>query len=220
MIQPAWAEIDTVLLDMDGTLLDLYYDNHFWREYVPQKYAERHGLPLAQARSECVRRYDAKAGTLDWYCIDYWSEALALDIAALKEELAHLIAIHPDVPDFLTAARAAGKRVVLVTNAHQKSLNLKMQRTGLAAHFDAIHSAHTYGLAKEQPEFWLRLAAAEPFDARRTLLIDDSLSVLRSARHYGIAHLYGIARPDTRQERRQSDEFPLLERFSDLMPVL
>jgi len=216
---PPWQAIDTVLLDMDGTLLDLYYDNHFWQVYVPQRYAERHGLPAHEAHAECFRRYNAKAGTLDWYCVDYWSEALDLDIVALKEDLAHLIAIHPDVPEFLTAARSAGKRVVLVTNAHHKSLNLKMQRTGLTLHFDAIHSSHHFGLAKEQPEFWERLAAMEPFDAKRSLLVDDSLPVLRSAHQHGIAHLYGVAQPDTRQGRKDNDEFPVLERFADLLPI-
>ncbi len=219
MSPPPWQAIDTVLLDMDGTLLDLHYDNHFWQVHVPERYAERHGLPATEAHAECFRRYNAKAGTLDWYCVDYWSEALDLDIVALKEELAHLIAIHPDVTEFLSAARAAGKRVVLVTNAHHKSLNLKMRRTGLSIHFDAIHSAHHYGLAKEQPEFWQRLAAVEPFDARRSLLVDDSLPVLRSARQHGIAHLYGVAQPDTRQGRKDNDEFPVLERFADLLPV-
>ena len=27
--------VDLVLLDMDGTLLDLHYDSHFWLDYVP-----------------------------------------------------------------------------------------------------------------------------------------------------------------------------------------
>ncbi|HBT55971.1 MAG TPA: haloacid dehalogenase, partial [Pseudomonas sp.] len=30
-----WNAIDTVLLDMDGTLLDLHFDNHFWLEHMP-----------------------------------------------------------------------------------------------------------------------------------------------------------------------------------------
>ena len=36
-----WNAINTVLLDMDGTILDLHFDNYFWKEYVPQKYAEK-----------------------------------------------------------------------------------------------------------------------------------------------------------------------------------
>jgi putative hydrolase of the HAD superfamily len=90
-----WNAIDTVLLDMDGTLLDLHFDNHFWQEHVPVRYAERHGLPHAEARSRLTDIYRAKAGTLDWYCVDFWTRELQLDIARLKEEVAHLIACIP-----------------------------------------------------------------------------------------------------------------------------
>ena len=213
-----WAGIDTVLLDMDGTLLDLHYDNHFWQVYVPEKFAERHGLPADEAHAECFRRYDAKAGTLQWYCVDYWSEQLELDIVRLKEELAHLIAVHPDVTDFLDVLKRAGKRTVLVTNAHRKSLNLKMARTGLAVHFDALHVSHEYGLAKEDPSFWAALRRSEPFDPARTLLVDDSLPVLRSAREYGIGHLCAVYRPDTRLPDKDVGEFAAIRRFADIMP--
>jgi putative hydrolase of the HAD superfamily len=204
---------------MDGTLLDLHYDNHFWQVYVPEKFAEKHGLAYPEAHAECFRRYDAKLGTLEWYCVDYWTEQLNLDIVALKEELAQLIAVHPDVPEFLRAARAAGKRVALVTNAHHKSLTLKMRMTGLDIHFDAIHSAHSFGLAKEQAEFWRRLNAVEPFQPARSLLIDDSLPVLRCARAYGVAHLRAIHRPDTRLPDKDVGEFAALRGFRDLLPI-
>jgi len=216
---PPWTAIDTILLDMDGTLLDLHYDNHFWQVYVPEKFAEKHGLEFAQAHAECFRRYDAKAGSLAWYCVDYWSEQLSLDIVRLKEELAHLIQVHPDVPEFLTQARAAAKRVVLVTNAHHKSLNLKMDRTGLRVHFDALHSSHSFGLAKEYPEFWAALRATEPFDPARTLLVDDSLPVLRSAREYGIHHLRAVWQPDTRLPDKDVAEFTAIRRFGDILPI-
>lgn len=215
----SWDRIDTVLLDMDGTLLDLHYDNHFWQVYVPEKFAEKHGLTDAEALEECFRRYNAKAGTLDWYCVDYWTEQLNLDIVGLKEELAHLIAVHPDVPEFLQAARAAGKRVALVTNAHHKSLTLKMQKTGLGVHFDAIHCAHTFGLAKEHDAFWAALRQVEPFQPDRTLLVDDSLPVLRSARNYGIGHLLAVYQPDTRLPAKDVGEFAAIRRFAEIMPI-
>lgn len=214
-----WSAIDTVLLDMDGTLLDLHYDNHFWQVYVPEKFAERHGLSHAEAHDECFRRYNAKSGTLDWYCVDYWTEQLNLDIVRLKEELLHLVAVHPDVSEFLQAVRAAGKRLALVTNAHHKSLALKMQKTGLAVHFDAIHSAHSFGLAKEDGAFWALLQTVEPFLPGRTLLVDDSLPVLRSAHAYGIAHLLAIHRPDTRQPDKDVGEFAAIRRFGDILPI-
>lgn len=213
-----WGDIDTVLLDMDGTLLDLHYDNHFWQVYVPEKFAERHGLPRDEAHAECFRRYNAKAGTLEWYCVDYWSQQLQLDIAQLKEEMAHLIAIHPDVPEFLATTRRAGKRVVLVTNAHRKSLNLKMDRTGLHVFFDAMHVSHELGFAKEDPAFWGALRVREPFDPGRSLLVDDSLPVLRAARQSGIAHLRAVARPDTRQPEKDVGEFSAIRHFKDIQP--
>lgn len=215
-----WRDIDTVLLDMDGTLLDLHYDNHFWQVYVPQRFAEQHGLPYQDAHAECFRRYDATAGTLNWYCVDYWTEQLGLDIARLKEEVAHLIAVHPDVPEFLAALKAAGKRVVLVTNAHLKSLGLKMDRTGLQVHFDAMYVSHDYGMAKEDPLFWGALRANEPFDPARTLLVDDSLPVLRSALGYGIAHLRAVLRPDTRMPDKDVGEFAAIRRFGEIMPPM
>jgi putative hydrolase of the HAD superfamily len=219
MITLPWSTIDTILLDMDGTLLDLHYDNHFWQVYVPEKFAEKHGLDATQAHAECFRRYDAQAGKLAWYCVDYWSEQLELDIVRLKEELAHLIQVHPDVPEFLTQARAAGKRVVLVTNAHHKSLNLKMDRTGLKVYFDALHSSHAYGLAKEDPAFWAALQAAEPFDPMRTLLVDDSLPVLRSAREFGIKNMLAVFKPDTRLPDKDVADFTAIRGFGDLLPV-
>jgi putative hydrolase of the HAD superfamily len=217
---PDWNAIDTVLLDMDGTLLDLHFDNHFWQVYVPEKFAAKHGLPHAEAHAECIRRFNAKAGTLDWYCVDYWTQQLELDIVQLKQELSHLIAVHPDVVDFLVALKAAGKWVVLVTNAHRKSLNLKMDRTGLAIHFDAMHVSHEYGLAKEDPAFWAALQHSEPFDSARTLLVDDSLPVLRSAREFGIAHLLAILQPDTQQPDKNVADFVAIRRFSEINPAL
>jgi putative hydrolase of the HAD superfamily len=213
-----WGGIDTVLLDMDGTLLDLHYDNHFWQVHVPEKFAQRHGLPYAEAHDECFRRYNAKAGTLDWYCVDYWTQQLELDIVQLKEEVAHLIAVHPDVPEFLTAVRQAGKRVVLVTNAHRKSLNLKMDRTGLDVHFDAMHVSHEFGIAKEDPAFWAALRERESYNPVRSLLVDDSLPVLRSAQRAGIQYLRAVLQPDTRQPDKDVGEFAAIRHFREILP--
>ena len=213
-----WRVIDTVLLDMDGTLLDLHFDNHFWQDHVPLRYAEKHGLPHARARRLLLDTYRAKAGTLDWYCVDYWTRELRLDIARLKEEVAHLIAVHPDVPRFLEALRRAGKGVVLVTNAHQKSLSLKMARTGLQVHFDLLVTAHEVGLPKEDAAFWPALRAVAPYDPARTLLIDDSLPVLRAARAAGIIHLLAVRRPDSRQPDKDVGEFAALRHFAEILP--
>jgi len=215
-----WQEIDLVLLDMDGTLLDLHFDNHFWLEHVPRRYGEARGLPFETAKAELLERYRSAEGTLEWYCVDHWSRQLGLDIALLKAEVEHLIAIHPHVVDFLQTLGQRGKRRVLVTNAHQKSLRLKLEKTRLGHHLDGVVCAHDLGLPKEHPDFWQRLQGVEPFNRDRTLFVDDSPKVLASARGYGIRSLLAILRPDTRGPLREAGDYPAITDFSELLPGL
>lgn len=213
-----WDQINTVLLDMDGTLLDLHFDNHFWQHYVLQRYAEANQLTLAQASEHLIPHFTAKLGQLDWYCVDYWTQHLKLDIAQLKYEIADLIAVRPFVVSFLEALRQHNKRVVLVTNAHPKSLHLKMQRTALDHHFDALICSHQFGYPKEHAQFWALLQQHEPFNAAQTLLIDDSIPILKAAASYGIRWLLGIQQPDSKQPPKTDGEFTLLASFNDIMP--
>lgn len=213
-----WDAIETVLLDMDGTLLDLHYDNHFWQRHVPERYAEKYDLDFDTAYDQLMQRYEKAAGTLEWYCVDYWTQQLGLDIAQLKAEVDHLITIHPHVVDFLKAIRRTGKRTVLVTNAHGKSLSLKMDRTRLGGHFDKLICAHDLGLAKEMEGFWGRFQQIEPFIKSSALLIDDSLSVLDAARRYGIQHLISIKKPDSRAKVREVQGYDAIDSFRDIMP--
>lgn len=213
-----WEVVATVLLDMDGTLLDLHFDNQFWLHHMPKRFAEIRGIPLAEARDDLYRRYRAVEGTMDWYCLDYWSRELGMDVAMLKEEVDHLIAVHPNVVEFLTAVKASGRRAVLVTNAHGKSLRLKMNKTRLGGHLDRIVCSHDLGLPKEDPAFWPRLNGIEPFDNDQTLLVDDSLAVLSSARRSGIRQLLAVYRPDSKAPPRHIAEFPAIHSFAEIMP--
>lgn len=215
-----WDNVDKVFLDMDGTLLDLHFDNHFWLQYVPERYAHAHAIPLEAARAELHNRYKDLEGTLEWYCVDHWSRTLGLDIALLKEETDHLIAIHPQVLEFLEALGERDRRRVLVTNAHQKSIAIKMEKTNLAGHLDRIVCSHNLGVPKESPEFWPLVQEIEPFDKDRTLFVDDSPVVLQVARDYGFRHLLGVLRPDSKAPPRVAGDFPAIDSFADLLPGL
>ncbi len=213
-----WQSIDTVMLDMDGTLLDLHFDNYFWVEYLPQRYAEIHGRDFALVRDELASQIASYEGSLQWYCLDFWSDTLALDIRALKEEVKYKISVRPHVVNFLAWLRAMDKKIMLVTNAHPKVMSLKFEVTQIDQHFDLIVSSHEFSHPKEAQEFWRGLATREPFDPARTLFVDDTLRVLDSARDYGIAHLLAIHQPDSRIERRVSG-YPAIEHFDEIMPA-
>lgn len=212
-----WKNIDTVLLDMDGTLLDLNFDNHFWKEFVPLKFAEQQGIDVATAKQQLQPRFKNMEGKLEWYCLDYWSEALALDIAGLKAELAGLITVLPHVTEFLDKLKQAPQQAWLVTNAHRGSLALKMEKTCLHQFFDDIISSHDLGLPKEHPEFWGVLQQRQAFDKQRTLLVDDNVTVLHSAKAFGISHLISVSRPDSRQPKKMIIDYPAIEDFRALM---
>lgn len=148
-----WNNISTVLLDMDGTLLDLHFDNYFWQQHVPLRYAEKNALHIDDAHKFLTPKFKSAEGSMNWYCVDYWSEQLNLDIAQLKAEVDHLIAVHPHVVEFLEATKSAGKHIALVTNAHQKSLMLKMDRTALTHHLMTSFVLMILDCQKKNPSF-------------------------------------------------------------------
>lgn len=208
---PRWNEIDTVLLDMDGTLLDLRFDNFFWQELVPERYAQRHELTLDAARAALMPRFTATQGTLDWYCIDFWTRELALDVAALKHEVRGHVRFLPGAERFLQALSRRPVRTVLVTNAHLGTLAIKAAQTGVTRYFDRVVSSHQFGVPKEHPEFWSKLEAELDFDPGRSLFVDDSPPVLRAARRHGIGQIFAISRPDSTQDVRDVREFAAVE---------
>jgi putative hydrolase of the HAD superfamily len=217
-IAPDWNNIDTVLLDMDGTLLDKYFDDHFWEEYVPSQYAIKNGISDEEAKEDLMPRFRSMEETLDWANLDFWSHQLDLDVPALKRQVQHLIAIHPNVVEFLEKVKAVGKEIYMVTNAHGKTLDLKMERTELADRFDGIITSHEIGMPKEEPAFWESLKKVIPFDAERTLLGEDTEAVLRSASLYGIRYLVFVANSSSAKPPKDSDSYYSIQNFGEIAP--
>lgn len=211
-----WNEIETVMLDMDGTLLDLHFDNHFWQEYLPERWGLLHGMDTDSAKAALIPRFKALEGTLAWYCLDYWSEELGVDILTLKQDVEHLIKTRPYAEELLCKLNNMGKDVVLVTNAHEKILDVKLEKTDIKKYFDHIISAHALGSPKEHNAFWESLSNTIEFSEEKTLFIDDNLTVLKAAEDYGIRHLLSIAKPDSHLPVRSSTEIFHVGDFREL----
>jgi HAD superfamily hydrolase (TIGR01509 family) len=213
----AWKNIHTVLLDMDGTLLDLHFDNHFWLEHVPKKLAEKNGMSLQAAKNTMTSEMQKVVGTLSWYCLDFWAEKLDLNIVEAKREIEHLISIREDSLPFIDALKASGRDVILVTNAHPDSLSLKMEHTQLDDHIDQLISTHEFSVTKESQVLWQRLQVKLGFNPEHTLFVDDSLGILKAAQDFGIKYLLAVSNPDSQRPTRQINEFPSIQDYRYLL---
>lgn len=213
-----WNDIDTVLLDMDGTILDRHFDDHFWLEHVPQRWAERNHTTIEYAKEHLYSLFHSQENTLNWTDLDYWSDRLKLDIPVLKQEIEHLIAVHPYVTEFLLFLKHTGKKIWLVTNAHSKTLDLKMKRTRIGPYFDGIISAHQVGLPKEDERFWGKLQDFISYDPERTMLGEDSETNLATAKSFSIRYLVYISRYSSKIKPRRSEHFLTTDYFNRLIP--
>lgn len=204
---------------MDGTILDLQFDNFFWQRHIPLVFAQKNNVPIEEAERQILTLYKEKEGTLDWYCIDYWSQQLGIDISEQKLASQSRIEFRPGAMAFLDAlSKEAAKRVVLLTNAHPKTLSIKAERLALASYFDALVSSHELGFPKENDAFWPAAQAKLGFKRSRSVFIDDSIAVLNCAQRFGIAHVWGIAQPDSqlRPEFKGDVDLPVVESFKYL----
>lgn len=217
MSKLAWKDIHTVLLDMDGTLLDLHFDNHFWLEHMPKKLMEKHGMSLLAAKEMMAIETEQVMGTLSWYCLDFWADKLDVDIMGAKREMEHLICIREDSLPFINALKTSGRDVILVTNAHPDSLSLKVEHTRLDNHIDQLISTHEFAVTKESQVLWQKLQVKLGFNPQHTLFVDDSLGILKAAQDFGIKHLLAVSNPDSQQPVRDISEFPSIQDYRYLL---
>ena len=215
-MQLDWSKIQTVMLDMDGTLLDLHYDNYFWCEHLPKAYSEKHSIAVGEARETLEPIFTELQGQLEWYCVDYWSERLDMDIPKLKSEVSNKVRYRPGAEQFLQHCQNNIADVRLVTNAHRKVLELKDKKLNISQYFHRVTCSHELGAPKEQQIFWQRLQQQHSFDPDTTLFLDDSQAVLDSAKRYGIKWLRGIEQPDLLAENKQYNGFHAIASFDDL----
>lgn len=210
-------DIKYVLLDMDGTLLDLYFDDYFWGHLVPEKYAEKHDMSFGAAKDFLYATYKSHERTLNWCDIDFWSRELHLDIPALKEQIRHLIEVHPHVIEFLELMREQNKKIFLLTNAHYKTVKIKFNKTQIGKYFDSVLCSFNVGHPKEDIDFWHKAQKKLGFDKEHSLFIDDTEDVMVTAKEYGIKYLLFKAKASSKADPKKTDHFLTIHDFRELM---
>jgi putative hydrolase of the HAD superfamily len=211
-----WNEIDDVLLDMDGTLLDRHFDNFFFEEELPRRYALMHGLSCEGSRERLMAMYRSVEGELAWTDLDYWTERVGIDVVAMHKELDHMIGFLPSTESFLRELKTLGRRVTILTNAHQSGVEVKIAKTGLDRHVDRIVTASEVGYLKMRPAYWPTCQRLVGFNSSRALFIDDDEGCLAAAQQFGISHLVHSAKSSSQLPAALSASFESVENLSTL----
>jgi len=213
-----WEDVTHVLIDMDGTLLDKYFDDYFWSHLVPERYAEKNNISFGRAKELLFSKYKSQERTLNWTDIDFWSRELDLDIPALKEQIRHLIDVHPYVEEFLSLLRKHKKQVIMATNAHYKTVALKMKKTKIGHYFDKIITSNEIGSPKEHRPFWEKVQKLLGFENDKTMFIDDTEDVLHAARDFGIKYNVFKALASSKEPPGNSNSYVMIHEFRELFP--
>jgi 5'-nucleotidase len=213
-----WSQIDDVLLDMDGTLLDRHFDNFLFEEELPRRYAVKHALAFEDARDRLMTMYRSVEGELAWTDLHYWTERVEMDVVAMHRELDHMIAFLPDAEEFLLSLRRLGKRVTILTNAHRAGVDVKTAKTGLDQQVDRIVDAFEVGWLKMRSEYWPSCRRLVGFDPARALYIDDDEQCLAAAEQFGIGRIFHRSKSSSRASAAPSERFASIESFHAILP--
>lgn len=211
-----------LMFDMDGTLLDLAFDDLIWNHELPKRHAETHQCTLEQSRATLYEFYQQHKHTLCWYSSSYWTAKVGVDVLKLQYDFKDKIRPRSGCFALLDFLKTEGYRCWLVTNADCAGLQLKLENIGLASYFEVMVSSQDIGYSKEYVEFWQILQSQHPFDPNNVILIDDTAPVLQGAEKFGIKTLITITQPSSDQVARNPLElaYPSINALTELQDLL
>ena len=177
-----------MLVDMDGVILDNTYDNNFWQNQIPGVISKNKNISFEDAKRLAVQIFNYKKNTKDWYDVDYWSNMLNVDIEAEKRSSISFdrIQLYEGVTKTLNKLKD-NFRLILITNAHRKTLNIKLEKYDLNPYFENMICAHELHYVKENIQLWYMLKSRFKLDYTKTLLIEDTINNIKVGLSAGIS---------------------------------
>ena len=219
------ARTDTLVFDLDGTLVDSLPDlaaalnRLLAADARPALPPERIRTMVGDGVAKLVERGLAATGAVPGAAA--FATLLARFHADYAPRAAELTRPYPGVAELLPRLAGAGWRLALCTNKPQAATLHILQALGLAGSIGTVAGGDRFGLHKPDPRHLTLAVAAAGSTPDRAIMIGDGPQDLAAARGAGmraIAALYGYG--SERIEAADLDGIPCLERFGDLPAAL
>ncbi len=207
-------DIECLLVDMDGVILDNTYDNNFWQNQIPNVLSKKRNISFNDAKRLAIQIFNFKKNTKDWYDLDYWSNMLDIDIEAEKrsDESLSKIKLYDHVTETLTKLKKSIK-LILITNAHRKTLNIKLGKYDISPYFDEMICAHELHYVKEDIQLWYMLKSKFKLNFEKTILVEDTINNINVALSAGVSSAVYVGDEDF----KPSEKILQLNSINDLL---
>jgi len=184
-----------ILLDIDGVLLDLSFDNLFWQELIPLKLASSKNISIEEAKTEIKKTASKIYGTLPWYELEFWESRYDIDFLSVANKHSSKINFLPDSEKILQQLASLDKRIILLTNCDPRLLNIKANAVPFMQYVDGCISSVEIGAVKENQNFWGPAFRYFNINPNFSLFADDNLYVVNSAIKAGIKNSFQVLEP-------------------------
>ena len=209
------------VFDLDGTLLD---SNPYWAK-APVVYLASLGkdadpdlartifsMTVPEATAFMIREYDLAVSP----------EEISAGIAGIMENYYRCeIPMKDCVPALLGVFRERGIPCAIASVTDRPLLEAALRRFGILSCFDAIVTTAEVGVGKHAPDVYLRAAACLGSTVSETLVFEDALHALKTAKRAGFRTV-GVCdsamEGQAEEVRRFSDCY--LPDFSDLRGLI
>lgn len=202
------GETEAVIFDMDGTLIDSL---HIWVESDVQFITEQ-GYEYDEQVSERLKTLHFRSACdylKEHYSLSMSSEEIGERIMELVEEgYLNRVPIKDGVCGFLELLTGNGIKYCVATSNDRYLAESSLKKLGIYDKFEFLITSDEVGEGKETPKIFLECAKRLGADIKKTVVFEDSLHALLSAKAGGFKTV-GV------YEARFPDEFAKLKREAD-----
>ena len=178
--------MDTVIFDMDGTLVDnIKFHTKAWLRFL-RKYNIELSAEEFQAQNH---------GTIDEMILHFFGKETGAkkryELGQEKEYTYralykdHIKAVNGLIP-FLEFLRSQSMKIGLATMGDAPNIEFILKKLGLETYFHSIIGGHQINKGKPSPEIFLKSLEALDSKKETTIIIEDSKSGVLAARNAGI----------------------------------